>query len=174
MHETRIDKETGSGPEEFNSGALLLFFHHLNDKIEIAVRFREAGAFRCDVPVVKGVKGRTEFLDELKGDVGAIPRVLNGRRTVVPRAEGCSDPKRVTQRVAESVPIGHGKAKMIGHGPTFDDFGGIVMLESERVLGGTAFVGYFADFWKGGFHKCIAGILKGDSSGIHSSRKKMT
>jgi hypothetical protein len=61
---------------------------------------------------------------------------------------------------------------MIGHGSTFDDFGGIVMFESERVLGGTAFVRDFIDFWKGGFHKCVAGILKGDSSGFHSSPGK--
>ena len=160
MHETRIDKEASSGPKEFNSGALLLFFQDLNDLIEIAVRFRQAGAFRCDVPVVKGVEGCAEFLDELKGHVRPTPRVLNGRRTVVPRAKGCSDPKRVTQGVAESVPVGHGKAKMIGHGPTFDDFGGIVMFESERVLGGTAFVGDFADFWKGGFHKCYRSHTK--------------
>jgi hypothetical protein len=174
VNETRMDKEAGRGPKEFNSGALLFFFQDLNDLIEIAVRFCEAGPFRCDVPIVKGVKGRTEFFNELKGHVRPTPGVLNGRRTIVPRAESCSDPKRVTQRVTESVPVGHGKAKMIGHGPTFDDFGGIVMFESERVLGGTTFVRDFIDIWKGGFHKCIAVILKGDSSGFHSSRKKLT
>ena len=39
-----------------------------------------------------------------------------------------------SEGVAEGVPVGHGKAKMIGHGPTFDDLGGIVMFESQRVL----------------------------------------
>ena len=67
--------------------------------------------------------------------------------------------KRVPQRVAESVPVRHGKPKMFGHRPALDDFGGIVMLESQRVLGGTAFVGDFIDFWKGGFHKKSKNIL---------------
>jgi hypothetical protein len=42
---------------------------------------------------------------------------------------------------------------MFSHLPVLDDPGGIVVFESQWILGGGTFVGDLADFWKCGLHK---------------------
>src|SRR5262249_22032200 len=80
---------------------------------------------------------------------------LNGSRTVVPRPEGCTDAKRITQRIPEGMPVGHRKAQMFCHRPVLDHFGGVVVLESEGVFGCRPFVSNFADFRKWGGHRIV-------------------
>ena len=157
--ETRVDKEAGRAPEQLNPCALLFFFEHLYDGVEVTVRLCEAGAFRRNVPVVKSVERCSQFLDEFEGDARPIACILDGVRAVVPRANGRSDAKRVAQYISESVPVDHGKAEMIGHGPALDEFGSIVVLKGERVPGGWTFVGDLADFWECGVHKRAAGLF---------------
>jgi hypothetical protein len=41
---------------------------------------------------------------------------------------------------------------MVGHRPILDDLGGIIVFESQRIFGGGAFEGDFADFRKRGLH----------------------
>src|ERR1700692_950843 len=76
MRETRVDKQAGRGPKWFNSRALLLFFEHFDDSVEVAVRLREAGPFWRHVPIVKGVEGCSQFLDKFERDARAIACVF--------------------------------------------------------------------------------------------------
>ena len=48
---------------------------------------------------------------------------------------------------------------MVGHRPVLDDFGRIVVFESQWIFGGGAFVGDFANFGKCGLHKSTVATL---------------
>ncbi len=159
MRKTRMGKHAGCCPEWLNPRALLLFFEHFDDGVEIAVGLREGGAFRRHVPIVKGVEGGAQFLDKFERYARAITCVFNGIGAVVPRADGRSCTKRVTQNVPEGVPVCHRKAQMLSYRPALDDFGGIVVFEGQRVPGGWAFIGDFADFRKCGVHNGRRSVL---------------
>src|SRR6516164_103177 len=56
MHESRMGKETGGGPKQLDSRALLLFLEDFHNGIQITVRLCQAGTFRCDISIMKGVE----------------------------------------------------------------------------------------------------------------------
>jgi hypothetical protein len=153
MREPRMGKKTGGGPKQLDARALLLFFEHIDDGAQIAVGLCQISTFRCDISIMKGVERCAQFLDKFERDMRAIACIFNGGRAVVPRADSCTDTKRITQNVPEAVPVCHRKAQMVGHRSALDDFSSIVVFESQGVFGRWPFVRDFSDFRKRGFHK---------------------
>ena len=158
MDVARMREQTGRAPKQFDAGALLFLFQHLDDRIEIFVGFPQVLAFGRHVAVVKGVKRRAELLDEFKRHPRAVLRVLHRVRAVVPRAQRRPDAERIGQWIAKRVPINHRKAEMVLHRPAFDHFIRVVMFESERVPRLRAFVFDFRDVRKRGWHKLFLSL----------------
>ena len=155
MHEPRIGEQIGRAPEQFDAGALLLFFQHFDHRVEIRVGLAQVFAFRRDVAVVEGVKRRAELFDELEGRPGAVLGVGHGVRPVVPRADGCAHAEGVGQRVAEGVPVHHGEAELFLHGFALDHLGGVVMFERQWISGFGPFEFDFRNVLKRGLHDSI-------------------
>jgi len=91
------------------------------------------------VAVVEAVKGRTQFPQEFKKNA----RPILGIGHVIspfPRAQCCARSEGVCTATAHRVPVGHAKAEMLLHGFALDLFGGVVVLEGERVLGRRTFI----------------------------------
>ena len=53
VHVARVAEQVGRAPEQLDAGPLLLLLEHLDDGVEVAIRFGEGRAFRGDVAIVE-------------------------------------------------------------------------------------------------------------------------
>ena len=152
MNVARVREQTGGAPQQFDAGALLFLLEHPDHRIQVFVGFAQISAFGCNVAVVKRVKRRAELFHEFKRHPGAFLRHLHRVRAVLPGPDGRAHSEHVGQLSAERMPIGDRKTEMILHRPAFDDFVGVIMFESERILRFRAFVSDSRCVRKRGFH----------------------
>ncbi len=137
-----MDEEAGGAPEKLLASAFLLFFQHIHNGIERLVGFGERGAFRGDVAVMEAVIVETDFFHEVEEHAGAVLGVGDGVRAIVPRVGGGACAEGIRAGSAHRMPVGATEAEPLGHGLAGDDFGGVIVFESERVFRRRAFVGY--------------------------------
>ena len=126
----RVRETVGRAPEQADARVGLQLLGQPHDVVEAVVALFEGLAFGRDVAVVPAVERRAEFGDELKGRAQGVLGALHGVGGAVPRpvvhriwAEGIDTP------ALEAVPIGHGKAQVLGHGLAADHRLGVVVLE---------------------------------------------
>ena len=137
----RVDEKAGGAPEQFLASAFLLFFEHVGDGVERLVGGGEIAHFRSDVAVMEAVVVEADFFHEVEEHAGAVLGVSHGIAAVIPRVGGGACAERIGPGAAHRVPIGAAEAEPLGHGLAFDDLGGVVMFERERVFRAGAFVG---------------------------------
>ncbi len=97
------------------------------------------------------------LLQKLKKDPDAFLSVSDRVGPVVPWGDRGAPAEGVSQRVAHGVPISGGKAQVLPHLLSFNQFFGVVVLEGKRVFRIRSFVG---DLWNirevGFWHVCYS------------------
>ena len=103
---------------------------------------------------MEAVVGDAKFGHEFECDVDAAESVIEGICAVVPWAFERGGTERVGAITAEGVPVADGKSQPVPHAAAFDEFGGVVVPEGERVAGLGAFELNVIDFRKKSSHGC--------------------
>ena len=100
----------------------------------------QRGPLGRDVAIVKAVKGRAQFLEELNEHPRAVLRIGHIIGARFPRPHRGARAKRVIAHPAHGVPVGNAEAQMLLHRLAFDHLVGVVMFEGQRIFGIRAFV----------------------------------
>ena len=169
MHVAAVAEQVGRAPQQLDAGPLLLFFEHLDDRVEIAVGLGEVRAFRGDVAIVERVERVAELLHELERHAGAVLGVLDRVGAVFPGPHGAAGAERIGARAAERVPVDDAEPQVVLHRLAADLFVGVVVAKRQRVLALGTFETDALDFGKCGhgklivdWEKCLPGTLKPD------------
>ena len=136
---------------------LLLLLQHLDDPIEVGVRFTEVLAFGRHVAVVETVVRRSQFFQKLERHLHALDGHLDGIGAIFPRAFGATGPEGVTAHATEGVPVGHRESQLLLHGFAFDLLVRVVVAETERIGRSRTFVADLVNVWKE-CHRCTRGL----------------
>ena len=148
LGETRVGEKAGCSPEQFLARALLLRGEGFHHGIECGIGLRQGGELRRNVPIVETVEVDPCFFEKLEKDAHAGPGIFHRVRSVVPRHERGAAAEGIGQRIAHDMPVGRGKSKVLPHRRSLNEFVGVVMFESKRILRLGTFVGDPGNFWK--------------------------
>ena len=140
VHETRVAEEIGGAPEQLDARAFLLLLENAHDSVEVVVALLQRGAFGRDVAIVKTVKGRAQFFEELNEHPRAVLGILYIVRARFPRAHCCAWAEWIIAHSAHGVPIGDAEAQVVLHGLALDYLVGVIMLEGQWIFGIRALV----------------------------------
>ena len=130
----------------FGSGLFHLAGKEVDDFFEIAGAFGKIRAFGADIGVVETEIGLAEDLEQLERRI----------RLGAPHGHGVAEPgplkrgsaERIAALPGKGMPIGHGKAQMLGHGLAAQNLRGVVVAEGQRVVALGAFIGNGGDIGK--------------------------
>src|SRR5262249_49176581 len=105
VDKSRIGKEIGRSPQQFDAGAFLFLFKNFHNGVQILVGLNQSLAFGRYVPVMEGVKGGAELFYELERHSRPVLGVRDRVGPIVPGPNRGSNAEWVPTGAAEGVPI---------------------------------------------------------------------
>ena len=131
----RMGKEAGSAPKQLDTGLFLKLAEVVRDHLQSVVALLQRAQFRRDIAVVEAVVINAQLARKFETSVCDTASVLHRVAAVIPRADGRACPERIGQGVLHRMPVGDAKPQVVLHLLFAHELVGIVMAESQRVLG---------------------------------------
>ena len=119
---------------------LLFCRQHIDHLCEIVEILLQRRAFRGDVNVVEAVVRHVQLVEKLKGNVGFTFCHFEGVTRLLPRTVEGTDAKHIGPVPAERVPVAGRKPQVFFHAFTQHQLIRIIVTESQRVSGLSAFI----------------------------------
>ncbi len=161
IHVARMREQVGRAPQQLDAGVGLALLGNAHHVLEVALVLSDVIGIRRQVDVVKAVVRHAELGEELERRIGLGFGTVQRGIAHIPRIRTRARAERIGAIAAEAVPVGHGKAQMLGHGLVADGLVGVVDLERERVVRIAAFETDLADAGEIFFRADVHGVAHG-------------
>jgi len=141
-------------PEQPDTRSSLLLQGVVHQHLHALFRFGYAAALLHHIHIVKTVKLHPQFAHKLKGRIHFIFGALHRVRGSIPGKYLGARPEGVAAGVAEAVPVGHRKAKVLLHGFACHHALSIIIAKSQRIVALLSFKRNLADVFEIRFVSC--------------------
>ncbi|SYZ57601.1 hypothetical protein CPBF367_38810 [Xanthomonas arboricola pv. juglandis] len=161
VHVARVREQVGGAPQQLDAGVGLALLGDADHVFEVALVLADVVGIRRQVDVVEAVIRHAKLGEEFKRGIGLGFGTVQRGVADIPRIRARARAERIGAIAAEAVPVGHGKAQMLGHGLVADLLVGVVDLEGQRVVRVAAFEADLADTGEIFFGADVDGVAHG-------------
>jgi hypothetical protein len=122
-------EQVGGTPQQLDAGGVLALLGQCHQVLQVVLVLADVIGIRSQIDIVEAPVRGAELGEELERGIELGFGDGQRRASLFPRETAGARTERVGAGIAEGMPVGGGKAQMLGHGLVADFLVGVIDLE---------------------------------------------